>query len=68
MKTDRRIINKRYEDRHKEERKARNGTFSTSMSREDLEELNKFLQENNIRKIDLVYTGWKVMESKITKK
>lgn len=68
MRTDRRIINKRYEENHKEERKARNGTFSTSMPRDDLEELNKFLQENGIRKIDLVYTGWKVMESEITKK
>ena len=58
MKTDKHIIDKRYEDKHKEERKAAHAVWGTSMRREDFEELNKFLKENRIPKVTLIYAGW----------
>lgn len=51
-------INKRYEDRHKEERKAAHATWGTSLNRMDFERLNEFLKENGITKVELIYAGW----------
>lgn len=62
MQTDRKIINKRYEDRHKEERKARNGTFSTTMPREELEEINQFLITHQITKVELIVAGYETLK------
>ena len=42
MKQSKAEIDKRYEDKHKEERKAAHAVWGTSMNREDFEELNKF--------------------------
>lgn len=58
-------IDKRYEDKHKEERKAKNATFGTSIPRNDLAKLNAFLKENRLTKIELVYAGWRTLESQL---
>lgn len=55
-------INKRYEDKHKEERKAAHAVWGTSMNREDFEELNKFLKVNHIKKVQLIYAGWAALK------
>ena len=60
-------INKRYEDKHKEERKAKNATFGTSIPRNDLAKLNAFLKVNKLTKIELVYAGWRTLESQLNK-
>ena len=65
MKTDKKIIDKRYEDRHKEERKAAHAVWGTSMRREDFEELNKFLKENHIPKVRLIYIGWHILKEQL---
>ena len=44
MKQPKSQIDKRYEDKHKEERKAAHAVWGTSMKRKDFEELNKFLK------------------------
>ena len=58
-------INKRYEDKHREERKAKNATFGTSMPREDLVKLNAFLKSSGFKKTDLIYAGWNALEEKL---
>ena len=65
MRTPRKVIDKRYEEKHREERKAKNATFGTSMPREDLERLNAFLGANHFKKTDLIYAGWKALEGQL---
>lgn len=62
MKQPKSEIDKRYEDKHKEERKAAHAVWGTSMKREDFEELNKFLKDNRIPKVQLIYEGWKALK------
>ena len=65
MRTPRKVIDKRYETKHREERKAKNATFGTSMPREDLERLNAFLKSSGFKKTDLIYAGWKALEGQL---
>ena len=67
MRTPKKEIDKRYEDKHREERKAKNATFGTSMSREDLAKLNAFLKANSFTKIQLIYAGWNALEEQLNK-
>ena len=53
MRTPRSEINKRYEEKHKEERKASHAVWGTSMKRTDFDELNEFLKEHHISKVEL---------------
>ena len=61
-------IDKRYEDRHKEERKAAHAVWGTSMNREDFDKLNKFLKDNGIKKIELIYVGWQALQEQYKNK
>ena len=65
MKTEKKIIDKRYEDKHKDERKAAHAVWGTSMNRADFEELNKFLKDNRITKVQLIYTGWAALKEQL---
>lgn len=67
MKTPKKEIDKRYEDKHREERKAKNAAFGTSMSREDLAKLNAFLEANSFTKIQFIYAGWNALEEQLNK-
>lgn len=67
MKTPKSKIDKRYEDKHKEERKAAHAVWGTSMKREDFNELNKFLKEHHISKVQLIYAGWEALKEQINK-
>lgn len=67
MKTLKSEIDKRYEDIHKEERKAAHAVWGTSMKREDFNELNKFLKEHHISKVQLIYAGWEALKEQINK-
>ena len=51
----------------KEERKQTNGNFQAMMAREKYEEINAFLQENNITKVQLVIEGYEAMKAKLGK-
>ena len=68
MRTPKSEIDKRYEERHKEERKAAHAVWGTSMKREDFEELNKFLKENHIPKVRLIYVGWQTLKEQLNTK
>ena len=65
MKQPKSQIDKRYEDKHKEERKAAHAVWGTSMKREDFEELNKFLKDNRIPKVQLIYAGWTALKEQL---
>ena len=63
-----RIIKRRYEDKHKEKRKAANGTFSTYLPRGELEEINAFLKEHEITKVELIRQGYESLKKQIDQK
>ena len=65
--TARRISRRKYEEKCKEERKQTSGNFQAMMPREKYEEINRFLQENNITKVDLVIAGYEAMKEKLGK-
>ena len=67
MKQSKAEIDKRYEDKHKEERKAAHAVWGTSMSRDDFEELNKFLKAHHIKKVQLIYAGWEALKEQYKK-
>ena len=68
MATSKNIIDKRYEDRHKEERKAAHAVWGTSIARRDFEALNRFLKENGITKVALIYAGWAALQKQVSEK
>lgn len=49
---------KRYEERHKEERKAKNVIWGTSISREKAKEINTFLKKYGYTKVELIQVGY----------
>ena len=55
---------RRYEEKHKEARRAANKVFGTSIPRKDYEEINAFLQTHNITKVDLIYAGFEALKAK----
>ena len=61
-------IDKRYEDRHREERKATHAVWGTSMNREDFDKLNKFLKDNGFKKVELIYAGWRALQEQLNSK
>lgn len=53
-----RITRRKYEEKNKEKRKQTNAQFSTFIPREDFEEINTFLKENKMTKVELIYAGY----------
>lgn len=68
MKTPKSEIDKRYEEKHKDERKAAHAVWGTSMNKADFEELNKFLKSHRITKVQLIYTGWAALKEQYNHK
>ncbi len=65
MGTDKHVIDKRYGDRYKDERKAAHAVLGTSMNRGDFDKLNEFLKENRITKVQLIYAGWIALQEQL---
>lgn len=63
MKTPKAVIDKRYEEKHKDERKARHLVWGTSIDREFAGEINEFLKKNRISKVELIYAGYQVLHN-----
>lgn len=57
---------KKYEERHKEERKARSLVWGTSVPREKAEEINEFLKKNGYTKVRLIEAGYKALLDEAT--
>ena len=59
---------KRYEDRHKEERKAKCMIWGTSVERPLAEEINDFLKANGFTKVQLIKAGYQALLVEAAKK
>ena len=57
-KKGRAIKDKRYEDKHKEERKAKCMVWGTSIPREKAEKINEFLKRYGYTKVELIQAGY----------
>ena len=58
---------RRYEEKHKEERREANKVFGTSIPRKTYEEIEEFLKAHNISKVDLIYAGYEALKQNIQK-
>lgn len=62
-----RITRRKYEEKNKEKRKQANAQFSTFIPRTDFEEINSFLKENGITKVELIYAGYTSLKKSLGK-
>lgn len=61
--TPERISRRRYEEKNKEERHIKNKVWGTSIEREFSEQIDAFLKEHGLRKVELIYAGyWSLIE------
>ena len=60
-KIDRSIKDKRYEEKHKAERKAKCMVWGTSVPREKAEQINEFLRRYGYTKVQLIEAGYKAL-------
>lgn len=58
-----RIVKRTYEERHKDERKEKSIMFGTSIDREYGEEINTFLKQHGITKVELIVAGYNALQS-----
>ena len=58
-KKQRAVRDKRYEERHKEERKAKCMIWGTSVPREKAEQINEFLKKYGYTKVHLIEAGYR---------
>lgn len=63
MKTPKSVIDKRYEEKHKEERQAAHKVWGTSIDRSLAEEIDKYLEKHKIKKVELIYAGYKALQN-----
>ena len=54
-------IDKRYEEKHKAERKAKCMVWGTSVPREKAEQINEFLKKYGYTKVELIEAGYKAL-------
>ena len=55
------VTDKRYEEKHKEERKAKSLVWGTSVPRQFAEEINEFLSQYGYTKVQLIEAGYKAL-------
>ena len=58
---------RRYEEKHKEMRKAANKIFGTSIPTATYEVIDEFLKTHDISKVDLIYAGYEALKQNIQK-
>ena len=61
MRQPRAVTDKRYEEKHKEERKAKSLVWGTSVPRQLAEEINEFLSQYGFTKVQLIEAGYKAL-------
>lgn len=61
MENNRNVKDKRYEDKHKAERKAKCMVWGTSVPREKAEQINEFLKKYGYTKVQLIEAGYKAL-------
>ena len=58
-----RIIRRRYEEMHREERKKKNKVWGTSIEREFSDKIDAFLKEHSLKKVELIYAGFQALQN-----
>ena len=61
--TPQRIANRKYEAKNKVKRRVTNGNFQTMIPRDLYDEINAFLKERNITKVDFIKKAYEIMKS-----
>lgn len=61
--TPQRVANRKYEERNKEKRKAVSGNFQTMIPRELYDEVNAFLKERKMTKVDFIKKAYELIKS-----
>lgn len=62
--TPQRIVRRKYEKEHATERKEKNKVWGTSIERGFAEEIDEFLKENCLSKVELIKAGFKALRKK----
>ena len=65
MRQPRAVTDKRYEEKHKEERKAKSLVWGTSVPRKFAEEINDFLEKHHISKVKLIEAGFNALMDEV---
>ena len=65
MRQPRAVTDKRYEEKHKEERKAKSLVWGTSVPRQLAEEINAFLEKHHISKVKLIEAGFNALMDEV---
>ena len=68
MRTPKKEIDKRYESRHKAERKEKHKVWGTSVERKYAEAIDEFLKGNGYTKVQLIEVGYKALQEEVLKK
>ena len=68
MENSRKVKDKRYEERHKAERKAKCMVWGTSVPREKAEEISEFLIRYDFTKVQLIEEGYKALQEQCLQK
>jgi len=58
-----RVAHRRYEEKNKEKRRAASGNFQTMIPRPLFEEINAFLKEKKISKVDFIKKAYEIMKT-----
>ena len=60
--TSRRVARRKYEEKNKELRKEKNANFQTMIPRELFEEINAFLNEKGMTKVEFIKKAYEIMK------
>lgn len=58
---------RKYEEKNKEVRKAQNKVWGTSIPRKDAEDIDDFLVQHGLTKVDLIYAGFQAIQDRYKK-
>lgn len=61
--TPQRVANRKYEAKNKEKRQAASGNFQTMIPRDLFDEVNAFLKERNMSKVDFIKKAYEFMKN-----
>ena len=62
--TPQRRANRKYEEKNKDKRREQSGNFQTMKPRELFDEINAFLKENRMTKVDFIRDGYEALKHK----
>ena len=60
--TPQRRASRKYEEKNKEQRRAKCGNFQTMIPRELYDEINEFLKESGMTKVDFIRKGYEALK------